>query len=101
MWEMGRGYNLPMIWWHKVTGPDVAVQSIEPTDLPAHWTSDESVTRPLGASWLEGMGSALLLVPSAIAPETWNALLNPRRPEAAEFRIERVYEYPFDLRLKH
>jgi hypothetical protein len=35
-----------------------------------------------------------------LVPETWNFLLNPAHPEATLFRIERSYEYPFDLRLK-
>jgi hypothetical protein len=42
----------------------------------------------------------LLRVPSALVPETTDILFNPLHGDASEFRIERSYEYPFDLRLK-
>jgi RES domain-containing protein len=58
------------------------------------------ITQGIGAKWLENRKSPLLRVPSVLVAETWNFLLNPAHPEATLFRIERSYEYPFDLRLK-
>jgi len=42
----------------------------------------------------------LLRIPSALAPETWNILVNPAHPAASRLVIEQVYHYPFDERLK-
>jgi RES domain-containing protein len=84
----------------KVAGPDLPIEEVALTGLPEGWTRVPEVTRQIGAEWLKSHRSALLQVPSALVPETVNILLNPLHPDAAEFQIERSYEYPFDLRLK-
>jgi RES domain-containing protein len=84
----------------KVVGPDVAVEKVALSDLPSGWITGFDVTRRIGMGWLESRRSALLQVPSALVPETANFLFNPLHPDAAQFQIERAYEYPFDLRLK-
>ena len=62
--------------------------------------TDLKITQGIGVDWLRHGHSALLRVPSVLVPETWNYLLNPKHPDAANFQIEGSYEYPFDLRLK-
>jgi len=84
----------------KIEGPDIAMSEIEPGELPRDWAQQMPITQGIGAKWLENRKSPLLRVPSGLVPETWNFLLNPAHPEATLFRIERSYEYPFDLRLK-
>jgi len=84
----------------KIAAPDILAEEITLIDLPQEWVGSFEITRPIGTAWLRGVSSALLRVPSALVPETVNILLNPLHPDAAEFRIERRYEYPFDLRLK-
>ena len=78
---------------------DVAVQSISESDLPTNWKVDRIATRTIGDEWLAGRTSALLRVPSAIVPETYNFLLNPQHPEAARVTILSYIEYPWDQRL--
>lgn len=67
--------------------------------LPEAWTTLEHETQGRGDAWLRGGTSPLLRVPSAIIPETWNWLLNPRHPEAPRVRIAQVRRNPFDPRL--
>ena len=57
-------------------------------------------TRDLGSEWLKRGSSALLRVPSVLVPESANYLLNPLHKDAGLFRIEKSYQYPFDVRLK-
>ena len=57
-------------------------------------------TRDLGTDWLQRNETALLKVPSVIAPETFNFLFNPSYNQANRFRIMETFSYPFDMRLK-
>ena len=57
-------------------------------------------TRAIGSEWLRSTRSALLRVPSVLAPATFNVLLNPAHSEAKQSVITNVLDYPFDLRLK-
>ena len=84
----------------RVVGPDVAAEEIALASLPLRWVDMPDATQGIGAEWLKSGRTALLRVPSAMVPETWNILLNPAHPDAAHFQIERSYDYPFDLRLK-
>jgi RES domain-containing protein len=84
----------------RVEGPDVRVPSVRVQDLPGAWREKAEVTRAIGTAWLEKGESALLRVPSALVPETSNLLFNPGHADAAQFRVSRAFEYPFDARLK-
>jgi len=63
------------------------------------WTADETVTRKLGDAWLKSQRSALVRVPSAILPETFNFLLNPLHPDASQIEIAESQQAIFDPRL--
>ncbi len=67
--------------------------------LPENWRREEQATQERGDEWLERAEKALLRVPSAITPETWNWLLNPRHPDALQARIVATARYPYDPRL--
>ena len=84
----------------EIEGPGIRVPSIEADDLPRDWRTRLEATRDLGTQWLRTRKNVLLRVPSAIVPETANFLFNPSHPQAAKFRIARVFPYPFDVRLK-
>jgi RES domain-containing protein len=84
----------------KIMGPDTHAPSLGIRDLPDDWRTRLAVTCDLGTAWLRRKESALLQVPSALAPETVNFLFNPADAAATQFRIEQVFVYPFDLRLK-
>jgi len=78
-----------------------------PDDLPKmhfsalseDWRHNETASRTLGDEWLAQNQTALLEVPSAILPETFNLLLNPLHPDAARVRVLWHEAYPFDERL--
>jgi RES domain-containing protein len=72
---------------------------VDPEALPKGWESDEVVTRSRGDEWLAAGESALLEVPSAIVPETFNVLLNPSHRDAARVKVLWHKRYPYDRRL--
>jgi RES domain-containing protein len=84
----------------KVVGPDLPFDEIELASLDQGWASRVEIMRDLGSEWLKRGSSALLRVPSALVPESANYLLNPLHKDAGLFRIEKSYQYPFDVRLK-
>lgn len=55
--------------------------------------------RTYGDRWLIEVRSAVLRVPSVIVPEEWNALINPRHPDAALVSINGMRPFRFDPRL--
>ena len=84
----------------KVEVPDdLSIETLSATGLGEPWVSDETLTRTVGDQWLASKRSALLRVPSAIAPETFNVLLNSAHEEARRLKIVSHTEYPWDLRL--
>ncbi len=78
---------------------DVQIRRIDVSSLPDAWTVDLAISRIAGDGWLEGRESALLEVPSAIVPDTFNILLNPLHPDAGQMRVVCQQAYPFDRRL--
>jgi len=83
----------------QVTDPDGV--EVETLILPAgdEWKRLPIITRSLGDEWLRSKRTALARVPSAILPSTWNFLLNPDHPEAAEIRIIEIARADYDPRL--
>ena len=63
------------------------------------WKSDLLLTRKLGDAWLKSRRSALARVPSAILPNTFNYLLNPLHPRAADVTIAEAQNATIDPRL--
>jgi RES domain-containing protein len=74
-------------------------ESVEFSSLSPAWRSDELETRAFGDAWLSRRKILLLRVPSAITPETWNWVLNPRHAEAPRLRIVQTAKHLFDVRL--
>lgn len=83
----------------EVAAPEgVAVKSLN-TIAPIDWKDHPEFTRQLGDTWLASLETALARVPSAIAPLTWNVLLNPEHPDAGRVTIAAVIRERFDNRL--
>jgi RES domain-containing protein len=83
----------------RISVPDgFAVESLDP---PAgiEWKQNLELTRSIGDAWLASLKTTLARVPSAIAPHTWNYLLNPSHPDAAQVQIAEVIKERFDNRL--
>jgi RES domain-containing protein len=84
----------------QLDAPDtVAIERLAPADLPQDWVARTSVTRALGDRWLQERRTALLRVPSAIVPDTFNVLLNPGNAEAGRIAVMMISEHPIDPRL--
>ena len=83
---------------------EVNREMISLDQLLADWKQNLAYTRSLGDNWLQRQATAVLVVPSALAPDTNNLLLNPVHsellpPGQGKIRIVRVEQYPFDSRL--
>ena len=63
------------------------------------WQRNMAGTQSAGDRWLASQGTALARVPSAIMPRTWNILLKPLHPDAAQLKIVSVVRERFDNRL--
>jgi RES domain-containing protein len=75
-------------------GDSVAMETIRHVD-----TTKLDRTRRVGDEWLRSGRTAILRVPSVIAPETWNLLINPAHAESEAMRIAKVHRYVVDRRL--
>jgi len=83
----------------KISVPDIL--AVLPLDPPAgtEWKQDLKLTRRMGDAWLASRETALARAPSAIAPQTWNYLLNPEHPDAKQVQVAEVIRERFDNRL--
>ena len=84
----------------KIHAPDdVSVERVSVDQLPSEWPAKTEETRALGNAWLARNAVALLIVPSAIVPETFNVLLNPAHQDAKRVVIVQAREHSIDPRL--
>ena len=77
----------------------VSIDTVAVGTLGRKWNAELETTRRCGDEWLHSRRTALLRVPSAIAPATWNVLINPQHPDIVQIRIVHIHEHPIDLRL--
>ncbi|RZJ73126.1 MAG: RES domain-containing protein [Flavobacterium sp.] len=70
--------------------------------LPADWMQapSPSSTKDFGTKLLKMADAAVLKFPSAVIPQEFNYILNPRHPETRDFKILDVEELVFDSRIK-
>lgn len=66
--------------------------------LPASWDSIPagSASVRAGSNWLSRAKTAILLVPSVIAPEESAAFINPPQPQATRPRAEIVRRFDYN-----
>lgn len=76
-----------------------SIARLQADALADGWQNDIELTRAIGDEWLAAGGSALLRVPSAVVPRSFNYLFNPRHPEAEMAHILSVTRHPYDARL--
>jgi len=79
---------------------EVAIKPLN-TLSPTDWKQNLELTRRIGDAWLASMETPLARVPSVIAPQTWNYLLNPEHPGAKQVTVAEVIREQFDNRLFH
>lgn len=83
----------------KISIPDdLTIQSLDPS-AGSEWKQDLKLTQRMGDAWLALRETPLARVPSAIAPQTWNYLLNPEHPDAKKIEVAEVIRERFDNRL--
>jgi len=78
----------------------ISTETVDSNTLPPNWIDSLELTREIGSAWLHSQRSVLLRVPSALVPAAFNYLLNPLHADAGRLRIESVFDYPFDPRIK-
>ncbi|ADV81003.1 RES family NAD+ phosphorylase [Terriglobus saanensis] len=71
----------------------------EAPKLASGWESALTRTQAIGDKWLLGRESALLKVPAAVAPYSFNYLLNPLAPDAGHLKVRRAERVAYDRRL--
>jgi RES domain-containing protein len=81
--------------------PKVWSATLPADPLPETWRDDRALTRTRGDAWLSARTSALLRVPSAPAPESFNYLLNPHHPDAQTLITDWTKWLTYDKRLFH
>jgi len=79
-------------------------RTIEPTELPPDWWTDEPAVeaitaRDLGDAWIRSRASLAMMVPSVPIRAEWNVLLNPLHPRIGELRIDPAQHFIFDARM--
>ena len=81
--------------------PDNAVTEAPVDTLPRGWNKlpPSPASKRLGDEWIAAGSSLGLLVPSVIAPDERNLLLNPAHPRFKEVRIVSKTRLQMDLRL--
>ena len=84
-----------------VPDDEALVQRPSLADLPPDWADlpAPASTQEFGRRWIASAGGLVLMVPSAIIPESRNAVLNPRHPGYGDIRLEVVREFTFDARM--
>jgi RES domain-containing protein len=92
--------NLPRVYQLlRVQVPEELATKQLNTIAPTDWKEHPAFTRAIGDAWLASRETPLARVPSAIAPHTWNYLLNPEHPDAKFVQIAEIIQERFDTRL--
>jgi RES domain-containing protein len=79
---------------------DLAIESVDPAELPNDWRLPNHLgCRAIGDKWLDEGRTAVLRVPSAVVPEEWNYIINPKRRAAKAIGVVRRRKFSFDSRL--
>lgn len=70
--------------------------------LPVGWDATPAgrVSLDFGDDWLKSLRTAVLEVPSSIAPEDGVILINPLHPDAASIKATKIRRWLYDPRLR-
>ena len=84
--------------------PDgVSSRTIDISNLPGDWMTNETHTQSIGDKWLDSGAEVLLIVPSVIMPlantTDRNVLINHRVAAVASIKIEDAVPFTLDPRL--
>jgi RES domain-containing protein len=92
---------LPMYVLIPVDFDESLVVTVQVEDLPEDWNRSPPSwsTQRLGDDWVAGERSVALKVPSAVVPQEWNYLFNPRHPSFPDVRMGLPEKLAMDPRL--
>lgn len=82
--------------------PAHEINEIPVAELPGNWNASPAPvsTKNMGSFWLRNMTSLALKIPSAVIPEEYNILINPRHPLAEAVRVVDIRDFVYDIRIK-
>jgi len=93
----------PLVMVRYAVPHDLAAERIDLADLPPDWRADEGRTQRIGEEWHRGGRTALLYVPSAVAPlegsPDVNVVINHAHTGSARIAIADAVPFTLDLRL--
>ena len=86
---------------YRVTLDDDHVTWLQPAQLPDDWMAypHPASTQALGDAWVKTGNTLALAVPSVLAPQEHNIILNCSHPDFASLQIAGPEEFPFNPRL--
>lgn len=79
-----------------------SIEEIPESALPADWKAipAPSSTKNFGTAILKSSKAVIVKIPSAIISSEHNFLLNPAHPDARKFKILKLTDFRYDLRIK-
>jgi RES domain-containing protein len=85
----------------RVEWPDELTEHFPARKLPRDWRASppSGATMHIGDVWVRERRSVALALPSAVAPDDTNFLLNPEHPDFVKIRIASPASFEFDPRL--
>jgi RES domain-containing protein len=87
---------------HEIEIPEsVTFRTISRSDLGERWDAHDDLSKcqSMGDAWLASASECMLVVPSAVVPEEFNYLINPKHPETARIQMVSSRPFSFDPRL--
>jgi RES domain-containing protein len=81
---------------------DIAIRDIKLKELPGNWMTAPAPasTKDFGTNLLTQSKSKVLKIPSAVIPQEFNYILNPKNARGKDFKIIRVEDFVYDVRIK-
>lgn len=92
--EVPKSYQLLEVEYAQRAG----VSRLSSKALSKDWREDFELTRLIGDEWLTSGSSVLLKVPSALVPNSFNYLFNPRHTLSEKASILSAKKHPYDSR---
>jgi RES domain-containing protein len=86
---------------YRVTLDEEHVMWLQPAQLPDDWLvyPHPASTQAIGEAWLKAGHTLALAVPSVLAPQEHNIVLNCGHPDFQSLQIDGPEEFPFNPRL--
>ena len=84
----------------KITIPSgLTYEVLNPAHLPEWYLQNCFASKPYGDTWQQSRRSLLLIVPSVVAREERNVLINPQHPEFGHVKDDLAVPIWWDARL--